>query len=246
MSKLDHEVLTKLSLSQAELARTIRTSRQAVNVGIRQEETYLNSNRLLRLHDAFHAAGDRRATMTAAMLKDMGIDVNAIMPGTISRAPDSHAEDLKEIWIFARCPLELEDAEYALQMSTHFRGPDKWILYFVPDEDTGERLAIRLTFALESVRRSGSPTAKVSIIVCKSVVFLPHCSFLNPRGDVKGCVKNVSGSFTEIDHGEAVAIVSMVLETGIRTLPDTLVDPYVRGVPTLRNGLSFRVLHENL
>lgn len=244
MSQQDREILRRLSLNQAELARHLRTSRQAVNAGIQQIERFLDANRLMRVHEAFHAARDPRAKLTAEMLKvEHGIDVESDAPGTIPRDPDSHAGH-KEFWIFAHRPLEIEDGLYAHSMRFHFRSPDKWIIYFVADEDTGKRLAQRLGHELRALRKDGAQTARIYILECNAVVLLPHCAFFDPRDDVRGYVKNISGSFTEMDYHDAVRIVTMVFTAGIRTEADTVLPPAAEGKATLYNGLSFRVLHE--
>ncbi len=75
----DRNLLEELGLSQADLARAIETSRQAVNVGIQREEVYLNVHRLLMLHDTLARKQDRRATLVANILdRDHGVTATPI------------------------------------------------------------------------------------------------------------------------------------------------------------------------
>lgn len=70
MGQLDKEILKQLSINQAELARLIGTSRQAVNAGIKKDDQYLDANRLQMIHEAFVGRGDFRQSITAKILQE--------------------------------------------------------------------------------------------------------------------------------------------------------------------------------
>ncbi|MFA7216848.1 MAG: hypothetical protein WC095_02615 [Candidatus Paceibacterota bacterium] len=71
MSQSDREILRQLSLSQANLARIIGTSRQAVNAGIKKETDYITSSVVLMIHKVFVLDDDPRKSVAEQILRDL-------------------------------------------------------------------------------------------------------------------------------------------------------------------------------
>lgn len=243
MSVLDHEIMRRLSFNQAELARTLRITRQAVSIGIKKEKPYLNSVNLLRIYDFFTAYGDRRAQIVAEILtSQFGIVPNHQSPGTISSSPEWWPE-ANEVWFFAENPLELTIPVQASLMRKQFAISDKTFVYFVGTPSVGHQLAQRLSYEVGAVSREGKQPAKIYIVLCTSMVMVMNCVFFDPRTEVKGYFKNGIGTFTMMPDKEAKRTCGVIMSAGIRVEENSLL-PQGASNSVLWNGLSFEALHE--
>lgn len=244
MSVSDQEFLKKLGINQAELGRLVRTSRQAVNIAVNKEETYFNNNRLLLLHNALFAKGDRRSLAVKELIETAyGIKVDHTKPHTISGSPDQFPTEAKEIWFFAENPLELTIPVHASLMRKQFAESDKTFVYFVGTPSVGHRLAQRLGYEIGAVNREGKQSAKIYIVLCTSMVMIMNCIFFNPRTEVKGYFKNRIGTFTMMPDKEAKRTCGTIMTAGVRVEGGKLF-PQGASNSVLWNGLSFEALHE--
>ena len=246
MSIWDRDLLSQLSLSQAELARALRTSRQAVNAGIKQDSRFLDANRLLRLQQEFRKAHDDRATIAETLLSEhYGVTIDNEEPIRIAPEPASPPRHVQEFWILAFRPLEIENGLYADLMKPHFESPQKRLIYFVGDESAGHLLADRLRSEFADLNERGQRTAKVHIVDCNAVGLVPHCVFFDPLGDdLTGYVRDASGYFTEMNRNDTARIVATIMSASIRTESDHVLHSSKSGKAKLHNGITFRLLHE--
>ncbi len=243
MSILDHEIMRRLSFNQAELARILRITRQAVSIGIKKEESYLSSNNLLRIYDTFIIYGDRRAQIVEEILKkQFGVTPNYQTPSSISSSPEGWPE-AEEVWLFAENPLELTIPAHAFLMRKQFASAEKTIVYFVGTPNIGHQLAQRLSYEVGAVNREGKQSAKIYIVHCTSMVMIMSCIFFNPRTQVKGYFKNRVGTFTMMPEQESRSICSAILTAGVR-VEESNFFPQGTSSSVLWNGLFFEVIHQ--
>lgn len=241
MSALDREVLKQLSLLQSELARYLRSTRQAVNAGIQQEDDYLDSNRLLRLYDAFRASGDRRVVMVAHMLKERyGLEADPSSVASTISNPALFPGQFKEVWFFGSETLELTIPKHVSSMRPHYGDESKTLLYFFWNPNVGHRLAQRLKLEIESLWREGKKTARICILSCNAVMFMPEFMIFNPISkEAKGYVRVSGGYFAEMDCRQTGQLVANFATAGVRSVGDEILvstDGF--------NGVTFEVLHQ--
>lgn len=77
MAVSDKELMQNLGLSQSDVARLLKTSRQTVNAGIKREDLFLNSIRLLLLYKGLRAESDIRGDVVAEILSKHGFDLES-------------------------------------------------------------------------------------------------------------------------------------------------------------------------
>lgn len=244
VSVSDRQFLTQLSLIKSELARYLRTSRQAVCSGIKKEKDYLNLDCLLKLYDALHTNGDDiRANLVANRLKKQyGLEVNpTVLTPTIDGSPDSFPQGFKEMWVFAEKPLELTCPTYTHQMLKHFQSAEKTLLYFVSNREISDRLAHGIRMATGLFRQNSQKYAEVYILLCNAVMFMPHFVIFDPiSSKAKGYVRVAKG-FVQMDQVLTGRLVVNFTVAGVR--------PYGSGGEILADdtgfdGVSFKILHK--
>lgn len=243
MSILDYEIMRQLSFNQAELARTLRITRQAVSIGIKKEELYLSRDNLLRIYDTFIVCGDRRAQIVEEIFKkQFGVTLNYQNPRSISSSPEGWPE-AEEVWLYAENPLELIIPAHAFLMRKQFASTGKTFVYFVGTPNIGHRLYQRLSYEVGAVNREGKQSSKIYIVLCTSMVMIMSCIFFNPRTQVKGYFKNRAGTFTMMPELESQSICSAILTASVRVEESNLF-PQGTSNSVLWNSLLFEALHE--
>ncbi len=243
MSTIDREILRQLSILQSELARYLGTSRQAVCAGIKQGKDYLDSRRLLQLYDALHANGDRRATLVANRLKNIyGLEANPpTLTSTMHGDPESFPQRFEEMWVLGDELLELTSPHYATRMQKHYESPKKTLLYFVSRPEIGDRLTQRIKLEVGRHKRSGQQTAKICILLCNAVMFMPHLMIFDPiSNEAEGYVRTSRG-FVKMDQVLTSIMVANFTVAGVR--------PFGKEGAILANdagfgGVSFKILHQ--
>lgn len=70
MSQSDREILRQLSFNQAQLAKIMGTSRQAVNIGIKKEADYITAIVVQMVYRAFVLSNDPRKSVAEQILQD--------------------------------------------------------------------------------------------------------------------------------------------------------------------------------
>ena len=75
MAISDKKLLEDLGMSQSDVGHLIGTSRETINAGVKRDETFFNTSRLLLLFGGLRAKGDTRDNVVASLLKDLGVDV---------------------------------------------------------------------------------------------------------------------------------------------------------------------------
>ncbi len=244
MSVSDQEFLKKLGINQAELGRLVRTSRQAVNIGVNKEETYLNINRLLLLHDALFAKGDRRSLAVKELIETAyGIKVDHTKPHTISGSPDQFPTEAKEIWFLTEYPLELEKPIQVSLMGKHFSDSGNTFVYVVGTTTTARRLTQRLSYEVSAIRAREGQTARIHIVTCNVVEMMPSCIVFDPLGEAKGYVRTVSGHFVELPVEEVGRIVSTLQQAGIRVEKDKILPDRLGGRSVIFDEIYFQHIH---
>lgn len=242
MSVADREFLKQLSLLQSELARYLRTSRQAVCAGIKQEEDYLNSHHLLQLYNALHANKDRRASLIADRLqKRYGLEVDhtSLIP-TMSGDPGSFPQGFKEMWVFADELLELTCPTYIHRMLPYFKSPEKTLLYFVSRQGLGDRLAHGIRMATGLYGKDSNKTAQIYILLCNAVMFMPYLMIFDPISkESKGYVK-ASNGFVQTDPVLTGLLVANFTTAGIRPCG---YEGVILANDVGFDGVSFKILH---
>ena len=241
MSSLDREILKQLSLTQSDLARHLRMSRQAINAGLKQEGDYLDSGRMLRLYDSLRVGGDRRSTAVARILKDrFGFMADSCMTTSTISSPASFSDKFSEVWFFAGETLELTITKHVSSMRRHYADENKTLLYFFYNPNIGHQLAQHLKLVISSLTREEKKTAKIAILTCNAVMFMPEFVIFNPLSkEAKGFVRVYGGHFEEMDRRQTGQLAANFATAGVRSIGDEILVSS-EGF----DGITFEVLHK--
>lgn len=247
MSQRDKDILKELDLVQADVARALGLSRQAVAYSVSRPDNYLEGRKLIQIYWYLAREKPAKAEIVLRFIEREFKEEAALLAETTDRIADQPAEtEFHEMWVLSREPQELTPA-YFNEMKKHFEEEGSSVCYFVPPGDTSHLLSSRFRHYLD-----GRPEVKgvVHIIEWPVVEFLPHMVILDPTSDARCMVQlPPTKGFAELPSAYATRMVTLLTSTGVLEIIEKGASPNGPVVtPPLRSleeGYALRLVYSH-